>query len=51
MTDKIEAMGNQVRLGAGVTRCIVTKLNVTGVTVETENGEERLEATVFRPFR
>jgi protoporphyrinogen oxidase len=47
MTDRITAMGNEVRLGAGVTKVHREGNQVTGVTVETENGEERLEATNY----
>ena len=47
MTDRITEMGNEVRLGAGVTKVHRDGNRVTGVTVETENGSERLEATNY----
>lgn len=47
MTDKIVDMGNEVRLGAGVTTVHRDGNRVTGVTVETERGMERLEATNY----
>lgn len=47
MTDKITAMGNEVRLGAGVTTVHREGNRVTGVTLETESGLERVEATNY----
>lgn len=47
MADGITAMGNQVRLGAGVDRVHREGNRVTAVTVGTENGTERIEAANF----
>lgn len=47
MTDKIIEMGNEVRLGAGVTTVHREGNRVTGVTVETENGPEQMEAANY----
>jgi protoporphyrinogen oxidase len=47
MADSIVAAGNQVRLGAGVERVHAVGNRVTGLSVATENGTERLEADQF----
>lgn len=47
MADGIAAMGNTVRLGAGVTKVHRQGNRVTGVTLESEGREEFVEATNF----
>ncbi|MGD9712559.1 MAG: FAD-dependent oxidoreductase [Thermomicrobiales bacterium] len=47
MADGIEQMGNQVRLGAGVTKVHREGNRVTGVTIETENGPEVVTAANY----
>jgi protoporphyrinogen oxidase len=47
MTDAISAMGNAVRLGAGVTHVHRNGNRVTSVSLETESGTERAEAANF----
>lgn len=47
MAEGIGRMGNQVRLGAGVTKVHRDGNRVTGVTVETENGPELVTATNY----
>jgi protoporphyrinogen oxidase len=47
MADGITALGNQVRLGAGVDRVHRDGNRVTAVTVSTETGTERIEAANF----
>jgi protoporphyrinogen oxidase len=44
MADAIEAAGNHVRLSAGVEKIHRQGSRVTGITVSTENGHERVEA-------
>ena len=47
MADGIAAMGNKVRLGAGVERVHCEGNRVVAVTVGTERGQERIEAEHF----
>jgi protoporphyrinogen oxidase len=47
MAEGITRMGNEVRLGAGVTTVHREGNRVTGVTVQTDDGEEFIEATNF----
>ncbi len=47
MAEGIERMGNEVRLGAGVTKVHREGNRVTGVTVETESGPELTTATNY----
>jgi protoporphyrinogen oxidase len=47
MADAVTAMGNQVRLGAGVDRVHREGNRVTAVTVSTDKGTERIEAANF----
>jgi protoporphyrinogen oxidase len=47
MADGITKMGNEVRLGHGVDRVHREGNRVTGVTVSTEKGTERIEAANF----
>ena len=44
MADSVEAAGNQIRLSAGVEKIHRVGSRVTGITVSTENGQERIEA-------
>ena len=47
MADRIIGDGNQIRLGAGVEKVHRDGNRVTAVTVQTENGAERMEAENF----
>ena len=47
MADRVTEMGNEVRLGAGITAVHREGNRVTGVSVETENGTEIVRADNF----
>ncbi len=47
MADGIASMGNQVRLGAGVERVHREGTRVTGLTISTDQGTERIEGDQF----